>query len=356
VNRRRALLTASAALIVPKVWAQPVPLGGPAGYQSLGPGPLWAGVPGNPPSLDLNLLSATLDASVTWTRANNTATDGLYTDAAGSGFNTFLANAPRINTSTGLLVENAGTNSLLNSGAPVTQTTGSLATGTYCLWVIGTGTATSSAVTATGSGFGVASAGVPNVFTLTVTGTVLVTVAGSLTRFQLEKSPYPTSYIPTTAGAATRAIDSGTLPTAAWFNAAEGTLVVDFMQRQITPSLDLTGLTTDSNNNLAFRLVNAAPTLFSFVASVNSGQQIVSGTLTTNIPQRAAFTYVTATKVISVCLNGGPVNFATLTNLPAITQIKFGLIRTAAQDGVDRRIRYYPRALQVPELRAVTAL
>jgi hypothetical protein len=75
-----------------------------------------------------------------------------------------------------------------------------------------------------------------------------------------------------------------------------------------------------------------------------------------NVVQRAAFTYVTATKVISVSLNGGPVSFLTTTALPAVTQLKFGLVRTAAQDGTDRRIRYYPRALQVPELRAVTAL
>jgi hypothetical protein len=325
--------------------------------QKFQPGPQWAGVPGNPPSLDLNLLSATLDASVTWTRANNTATDGLYTDAAGSGFNTFLANAPRINTTTGLLQENAGTNFLLNSGVAVTQTTGSLTTGTYTLWTIGTGTATSSAGTGTATGLGVASAGVPNVFTVTVAGTFIVTVAGSLTRFQLEKSPYPTSYIPTTAGAATRAIDSGTLPTGAWYNSVEGTLVVDFMQRQINaPAVDLPSLTTDSSNNLGIRIVNATMTLFSFVANVNSGNQLLTGAVAANVVQRAAFTYVTATKVISVSLNGGPVSFLTTTALPAVTQLKFGLVRTAAQDGTDRRIRYYPRALQVPELRAVTAL
>jgi hypothetical protein len=356
VNRRRVLLAAGASLLAPGAYAQPVPIGGPTGLQKFKPGPQWAGVPGNPPSLDMNLLTATLDASITWTRANNTATDGLYTDAAGSGFNTFLANAPRINTTTGLLVENAGTNFLLNSGVAVTQTTGSLATGTYTLWTIGTGTATSSAGTGTATGLGVASAGVPNVFTVTVAGTFIVTVAGSLTRFQLEKSAYPTSYIPTTAGAATRAVDSGTLPTGAWFNAVEGTLVVDFMQRQINTTVDLPNLQTDVSNTLVSRIANAGITMFSFVANVNSGQFNATGSISANIKQKLGMTYVAATKVISVSLNGGPVVFSTLTAIPTFTLIKFGVVRSAAQDGVDQRIRYYPRALQVPELRAVTAL
>ena len=308
--------------------------------------------PGNP-SLYLNFLSATLDPSITWTRSS-TATDGLYTDATGSAFNSLAANAPRINTSAGLLVENARTNNLLNSGAPATQTTASLATGVYCLWVIGAGSATASAGTAVGTGFGAAVAGTPNVFTITTAGTVTVTVSGSLTRFQLENSPAPTSYIPTTAAPAIRAIDSGTVAIGAWFNAAEGTLVVDFLQRQINTTTDLPGLTTDANNNIGLRIVNTTLTLFSFVASANSGQLLVSGAISANVVQRAGFTYTTASKAGSVCLNGGSVTSFVYGNLPAITQLKFGSVRTIAQDGVDLRIRYWPRALAASDLQGVT--
>jgi hypothetical protein len=89
----------------------------------------------------------------------------------------------------GLFVYEGRTNFLLNSTAPVTQTTASLGTGTYTLWVNGSGTATSSAGTATGSGFGTASNGTPNVFVLSGNGTVTITVSGSLNAFQLELNP-----------------------------------------------------------------------------------------------------------------------------------------------------------------------
>ncbi len=151
-----------------------------------------------------------LDPRFTYTRVATTggglATDSIYTDAAGSSYNTFGTDVVRL-TYRGVLREPARTNRLLLSNVPVTQTTASLATGTYVLWVIGTGSATSSAVTATGTGFGAATAGVPNVIVLTGAGTVLVTVAGSVDRFQLELGSVPSSFIQTAASTATRAVD-----------------------------------------------------------------------------------------------------------------------------------------------------
>lgn len=123
----------------------------------------------------------------------------------------FAPNVLRI-TDLGLLIEGAGTNYLLNSDTPATQTTGDLSTGNYCLWVEGSGDATTSAGTATITGAGTATEGSPNLFAVTASGTVVVTVSGALTRFQLEKAPsgatgFPTSYIPTGAVTAARAED-----------------------------------------------------------------------------------------------------------------------------------------------------
>ena len=65
-----------------------------------------------------------------------------------------------------------------------------------------------SAGTATGCGTGVATNGTPVSFTTSGTaGTCIVTVAGSLNAFQLEKSAYGTSFIITGAATGTRAID-----------------------------------------------------------------------------------------------------------------------------------------------------
>lgn len=87
------------------------------------------------------------------------------------------------------------------TGTPATQTTGLLGVGAYVLWIEGSGSATVSAGTATITGAGAAMQGTPKQFTVTVAGTVVVTVAGTVTWFQLENGTCPTSYI-VNAGAA----------------------------------------------------------------------------------------------------------------------------------------------------------
>ena len=138
-------------------------------------------------------------------------TDLLYTSPNGASFRTFAPVEPRITPGLGLLSEDSRTNFLLNSGSPATQTTASLATGTYSLWVNGSGSATPSAGTATITGAAAATQGAPNTFVVTAPGTVTVTVAGSLHQFQCElcesTTGYPTSYIPTAGAIASRAAD-----------------------------------------------------------------------------------------------------------------------------------------------------
>lgn len=143
---------------------------------------------------------------------SNAGTTRLYTDASGAAYSSIAANLPRFITSRGLLLEGQKTSRVLNSAAPVTQTTASLATGTYNLWVNGPGSATVAAATAVGTGFGTATHGVPVAFTLSVAGTVLVTVVGSLTSLQLENSEDPTSFIETTGSVVTRGAEHAYMP------------------------------------------------------------------------------------------------------------------------------------------------
>lgn len=134
------------------------------------------------------------------------ASDGYARDSSGTWVQ-FTSDTLRI-TDRGLLVEESRTNYLLNSGTPVTQTTASLATGDYTLWVEGSGSALASGGTATITGASSATDGSPDTFSVTVAGTVTVTVTGTLSRFQLEQGIFPSSYIPTTATAAVRASDA----------------------------------------------------------------------------------------------------------------------------------------------------
>ena len=128
----------------------------------------------------------------------NSVTSNVVTEATGAT----ISPAPS------LLMEPAATNYLLNSDVPATQTTESLGTGDYILWVDGTGSAAVTAGTATITGGGTASDGTPDLFTVTGAGTVTVTVTGSLDRFQLESGSVRTSYIPTTTVAVSRAADA----------------------------------------------------------------------------------------------------------------------------------------------------
>lgn len=169
------------------------------------------------PAFDLSLLASALDSRVTYTRASS-ATDALYTDASGAAYNTFGTNVARISASRGLLIEEARTNQLLNSAAPVTQTTASLGTGIYALSVNGSGSAAVTVGTATITGLtGAASNGTFATFTVSVAGTVTVTVTGSLNWFQLEAGAFPTSLVVTTGTVATRAVDTATALTSGWY-------------------------------------------------------------------------------------------------------------------------------------------
>lgn len=156
---------------------------------------------------------------LTTTRASN-KTNLFPTSVSGFAYSTFTNNVPAITSGSGLSVEEARTNVLLNSAAPVTQTTASLGTGVYTLWVNGSGSATSSAGSATITGAGAATNGTPNVFTVTVAGTVTITVSGSLNAFQCELGTWGTSLIVTAGATATRAADVITLTSPPAFGAA----------------------------------------------------------------------------------------------------------------------------------------
>ena len=119
MNRRQLLGGASAsALLITLARGQPVPLGGPVGYQTFPPGPLLGAnqgaAPGNSPTLDLSFMNpGVLDPRITFTRAST----GTYFDSTGTmqtaGLNlaipstNWYANAT-VSTTTNGTTQNAG--------------------------------------------------------------------------------------------------------------------------------------------------------------------------------------------------------------------------------------------------------
>ena len=104
-----------------------------------------------------------------------------------------------------LLLEPGTTNLLLNSAAPATQDITTVAS-TYNVSFYGTGTITLSG-THTGVLNGVA--GVKNVLTFTATaGTLTLTISGSVTNCNFERTLLDTSFIPTTGATSTKTDDN----------------------------------------------------------------------------------------------------------------------------------------------------
>jgi len=168
------------------------------------------------PTVDMNFATATYTGCTVGnclSVSNSGGTDLLPSSASGYAYNTYSANTARISPTFGFIEEESRKNNLLNSAVPVTQTTASLGTGTYTLWVNGSGSALASGVTATITGAASASNGSANTFTVTVAGTVLVTVTGSLNAFQLEQdtptvAQHGTSFIVTTVAPVVRSADN----------------------------------------------------------------------------------------------------------------------------------------------------
>lgn len=135
-----------------------------------------------------------------------TATDLLPSSVSGAAYNSFGANEIR-ETAGGILTEASRQNSALNSATPASQTI-TLATGTFTLWVNGSGSCEVAANTAVGSGFGTATHGNPITFAISSGGTVDLTVTGSLNAFQVENGPFGSSFIETAGTAVTRSLDN----------------------------------------------------------------------------------------------------------------------------------------------------
>lgn len=316
-------------------------------------------------TLDDDFTLGVLPSGWTLTRAS-TATDSFFTDAAGSGYNTYANNAPRFSGAAGMVVESqARTNYLLNSTAPATQTTGSLPAGpsNYCLWVIGTGSATVAAGTAVGTGFGTATAGNPIIFNVTTAGTVVVTVTGSLNRFQLERGGSPTSFIVTAGATATRAAETLTKPVGAWFTQSIGTLLAVGTEPLVNATSQVYGWIefNDGTTSNAIR-VTAQPlgTGNLIVATTTTLNVGVAGTsIVANTPHRVAMRYNGTTQNAKVASQGVLSNQQTGRAVPTgITQLNFPIGTAAATvigtTGRLLRVQYWPFELSDADLISAT--
>jgi len=246
------------------------------------------------PKLAIDFTTASLDSRITFTRTGNTAT---VTNSSGTivGIN---ANLPRFDYDpvtlkcTGLLIEEARTNVLLNSliKGTILSTQAVTTTATaYTLSFYGSGTVTLSGThSATVVGTGAYPSRKTYTFTPTA-GALTVTVTGTVQFAQLETGAFATSFIPTTATSSTRNVDVATMTGtnfSNWFNISEGTFFIEgsrFAQGTFAPFFSANNGTLEI---YATQVSNAAR------AFVNADGAITcNGTWNTNAINSMAFAY-----------------------------------------------------------------
>jgi hypothetical protein len=192
------------------------------------------------PSIDLRIADnkSLVDAVTGQQLVTNTrASSGTFVDSAGV-LQTAATDVPRFDhnpttgESLGLLVEEARTNLLLNSGTLSTQSATVTAVA-HTLHFTGTGTITLTGASTAGPlvGTGVGEANRVSLTFTPTAGTLTLTVSGTVTNAQLEAGAFRTSYIATTTAAATRAADVVSITGSAfssWYRQDEGTVFVEW--------------------------------------------------------------------------------------------------------------------------------
>lgn len=253
------------------------------------------------------------------TRASN-ATDLLPSSASGYAYNTYGNNVLAISPNIGLLIFEARTNLFLNSTAPVTQLAISLpATGSYTLWVNGSGTAAIAGVTATITGAGTASQGTPIVINCTVTGTVSVTIIGSLNAVQLEAGAFGSSFIVTAGATATRAADNIQLAGLAQTitnGSNPFSAVIQTSPTAVSGQVDL--LFAGSGTQHYMLQLSGVTTFSARVSPANVTATLGSGGFTTTAV-KSGFSYNPIGNAVSVVANNGTVVTGTLTYATGLT-------------------------------------
>jgi hypothetical protein len=322
------------------------------------------------PSLDLrfadnkSLVDAVTGASlVTFTRASS----GTFVGSDGV-LQTAVTDVPRFDhnpttgESLGLLVEEARTNLLLNSGTLSTQSVTVTAVA-HTLSFTGTGTITLTGVSTAGPLVGTGT-GEANRVSLTFTptaGSLTLTVSGTVTNAQLEAGAFRTSYIATAGAAATRSADVVSITGSAfssWYRQDEGTVFAEG-----APGVIASG---------------AFPRLLQ-ISNSDATNRIVLQRYTSNVPRftvvdssvtQAAFnatgTWLPATNgkmALAVKLNDFAGTFAgnapttdTSGTLPSVTQLTIGASPDSTQlnNGTIRRLCYWNQRLANSTLQSLT--
>jgi len=239
------------------------------------------------------------------------------------------------------------------------------------------GTITSSSITAVGNGWYRVS--VATSLTTHTEARVYVTVGGTYaTRTvagdgtsgiyiwgaQIEVGAFPTSYIPTTTAAATRAVDGAVMQGANfsnWYNAVEGSFYSSVLLGQPPALSNSAAIYCASDNTASNRILVLCGTGAggNINALVTAGGVAQAQTINGGLSTAGAYLYANAYKAndFASVVNGGAAVTDTSGTIPVVDRLYFGAtaVGSPTLNGHISRIAYFPRRLSNTELQGITS-
>jgi hypothetical protein len=322
------------------------------------------------PSLDLRFAdskslvdSRTGQSLITFTRASS----ATFIDSAGT-LQTAATDVPRFDhnpttgESLGLLVEEARTNLLLNSGTLSTQSATVTAVA-HTLHFTGTGTITLTGASTAGPLVGTGT-GEANRVSLTFTptaGSLTLTVSGTVTNAQLEAGAFRTSYIATAGATATRAADVASITGAnfsSWYRQDEGTVFArySFPQSPTAGGGRVFQFTNAAATNLIWlRAQGGVNRIYDVTDASVSQASFNQGAYAAGIEYRAAL--AAKANDFGFAENGGASQSDSSGTMPSVDRAGIGMepIGNGSQGNVHiRRLTYWPQRLSNSTLQTIT--
>jgi len=172
---------------------------------------------------------------------------------------------------------------------------------------------------------------------------------------QLEQGAFPTSYIPTTNAAATRAADSAVVtPISSFYNQAEGTLFGEGITNVSGSSAIIFGFhdTTDSNR-IAVIVARAGTSATQAVVRSGGTNQTSFGSVSYPTTE-AKITLAYKVDDVATSLNGATALTDSSATIPTLTHARVGGNFQTAWNGHIRKIAYWPKRLPNATLQQVT--
>ncbi len=179
---------------------------------------------------------------------------------------------------------------------------------------------------------------------------------------QLEAGAFPTSYIPTTTTALTRAADVASVNTLSpWYNSVEGTLYGEFAVAGYAPtsSFSIPAVLSDNTNNnvISVANTNTGANLYSY-GEINTGGVSQAGfygasglSFGVGSVRKSAIAY--AANNFAFTTQGAAVQTDTSGTVPTVSRLYVGVGATGGSlflNGYLRRVSYYPTRLSNAQL------